>query len=157
MVGIDSEKGTIDATYVVICGGMWTRDLAATVGVTVPLQACEHFYVVTEPIPDLPRIPTLRDYDSYTYYKEDAGKILLGMFEPKAKPWAVDGIPESFCFDELPDDFDHFEPVMEMAMPGWILADTGIQTFFCGPVSRRTCATTWASHLPWTIVSSPLA
>lgn len=136
VVGIDSEKGTIDATYVVICGGMWTRDLAATVGVTVPLQACEHFYVVTEPIPDLPRIPTLRDYDSYTYYKEDAGKILLGMFEPKAKPWAVDGIPESFCFDELPDDFEHFEPVMEMAMHRMpILADTGIQTFFCGPES----------------------
>ena len=86
-------------------------------GVDVPLQACEHFYIVTEPIAGLPRdLPVLRVPDDCAYYKEDAGKLLLGAFEPKAKPWALDGIPEDFCFDELPEDFDHFQPILEKAM-----------------------------------------
>ena len=83
-----------------------------------------------------PDLPVLRDYDGCAYYKEDAGKILLGAFEPDAKPWGMDGIPEDFCFDQLPDDFEHFEPVLMHAlkrMPA--LADAGIQTFFCGPES----------------------
>ena len=105
-------------------------------GVSVPLHAAEHFYVVTEPM-DLPsNLPVMRNMDSCAYYKEDAGKLLIGAFEPKAKPWGMDGIPESFCFDELPEDFDHFQPILEGAIhrvPK--LGETGIRKFFNGPES----------------------
>ena len=135
--GVRVDGQTIAAKAVVLSCGMWTRDLAASIGVNVPLHACEHFYIVTEPFDALtPDLPVLRDYDSCAYYKEDAGKLLLGAFEPKAKPWGMDGIPEDFCFDELPEDFEHFEPILMRAierMPA--LADVGIQTFFCGPES----------------------
>lgn len=130
------DTGTIDADLVVNCGGMWGRDLAAQSGVTLPLHACEHFYIVTEPIPGLGRLPVLRVPDECAYYKEDAGKLLLGAFEPKAKPWGMDGIPADFCFDQLPEDFAHFEPILEAAvnrMP--VLGSAGIQTFFNGPES----------------------
>ncbi|HJP36847.1 MAG TPA: FAD-dependent oxidoreductase [Gammaproteobacteria bacterium] len=137
VTGVGTEAGDIEADFVVLCGGMWTRALAAGVGVLVPLHACEHFYIVTEPIAGLPRdLPSLRDYDACAYYKEDAGKILLGGFEPESKPWGMDGIPESFCFDQLPDDFEHFQPILELAMHRMpLLKEAGIQTFFCGPES----------------------
>ena len=137
IIGVETEAGAIAAETVVLSAGMWTRALAATIGVHVPLHACEHFYVMTDPFEGVtPDLPVLRDYDGCAYYKEDAGKILLGAFEPDAKPWGMDGIPEDFCFDQLPDDYDHFEPVLMQAlkrMPA--LADAGIQTFFCGPES----------------------
>lgn len=132
----DGDRGHIAASMVVNCGGMWGRDLAAANGVTLPLHACEHFYIVTEAIPGLTRLPVLRVPDECAYYKEDAGKILLGAFEPVAKPWGMNGIREDFCFDQLPEDFDHFEPILEQAiarMP--MLADAGIHTFFNGPES----------------------
>ena len=132
----DGESGHIACDMIVNCGGMWARDLAVKSGVSLPLQACEHFYIVTEQIPDMQRLPVLRVPEECAYYKEDAGKILLGAFEPKSKPWAVDGIPEDFCFDQLPEDFDHFEPILEAAvsrMP--ILETAGIHTFFNGPES----------------------
>ena len=130
------ESGQIACDMIVNCGGMWARDLAVKSGVSLPLQACEHFYIVTEQIPDMQRLPVLRVPEECAYYKEDAGKILLGAFEPKAKPWAVDGIPEDFCFDQLPEDFDHFEPILAAAverMP--VLETAGIHTFFNGPES----------------------
>jgi len=133
---MNGERGTIESEIVVNCGGMWARDLAAQSGVTLPLHACEHFYIVTEGIEGLGRLPVLRVPDECAYYKEDAGKILLGAFEPKAKPWGMGGIPEDFCFDQLPEDFDHFEPILEAAvnrMP--ILGTAGIHTFFNGPES----------------------
>ncbi|MEM7467460.1 MAG: FAD-dependent oxidoreductase [Pseudomonadota bacterium] len=135
--GVRTNRGMIKAPIVVIAAGMWSRDFAQQVGVHVPLHACEHFYIVTEPIPELgSNLPVLRDYDAYSYYKEDAGKILLGAFEPISKPWGMDGIPASFCFDELPEDYPHFEPVLEAAMHRLpILNEVGIQTFFCGPES----------------------
>ncbi|WP_199258370.1 GcvT family protein [Paracoccus binzhouensis] len=140
VTGVDwqagDEQGHIAAAHVVNCGGMWGRDLAAQNGVTLPLHACEHFYIVTEAIPGLPQLPVLRVPDECAYYKEDAGKILLGAFEPVAKPWGMAGIREDFCFDQLPEDVDHFEPILEQAiarMP--ILAQTGIHTFFNGPES----------------------
>ncbi len=132
----DGDRGHIAASMVVNCGGMWGRDLAAANGVTLPLHACEHFYIVTEAIPGLGQMPVLRVPDECAYYKEDAGKILLGAFEPVAKPWGMNGIREDFCFDQLPEDFDHFEPILEQAiarMP--MLADAGIHTFFNGPES----------------------
>ncbi|MEQ8368130.1 MAG: FAD-dependent oxidoreductase [Roseicyclus sp.] len=126
--------GTIACDTVVNCAGMWARDFGAMAGVNVPLQACEHFYIVTENIPDLSQLPVLRVPDECAYYKEDAGKFLLGAFEPVSKPWGP--IPEDFEFDQLPEDFEHFEPILEAAcarMP--ILADAGIHTFFNGPES----------------------
>ncbi len=130
------EVGTIACDLVVNCGGMWGRDLAASVGVTLPLHACEHFYIVTEPVAGLSQLPVLRVPDECAYYKEDAGKMMLGAFEPKAKPWGMAGIREDFCFDQLPEDFDHFEPILAAAvnrMP--MLATAGIHTFFNGPES----------------------
>ena len=136
-VGVMTEQGRIDARTVVICGGMWSRDLAAEAGVTIPLHAAEHFYVVTEAIPDLPRnLPVMFLGDEWTYYKEDAGKLLVGFFEPVAKPWGQNGISRDFCFDALPEDIDHIAPHLTAAterVP--VLASTGMQLFFNGPES----------------------
>ena len=116
---------------------MWSHRLAADISVAVPLHAAEHFYIVTEPIDGLPgNLPVLRVPDECAYYKEDAGKLLIGGFEPVAKPWGMQGIPESFCFDSLPEDFDHFEPILEAAVQRVpILGSAGIPTFFNGPES----------------------
>lgn len=135
--GVMTEQGPIAAKKVVICGGMWSRDLAAEIGVTLPLHAAEHFYVVTEAIPDLPReLPVMFTADEWAYYKEDAGKLLVGFFEPGAKPWGHKGISESFCFDSIPEDIDHISPYLEMAMKRVpVLERSGIQLFFNGPES----------------------
>ena len=132
----DGEAAVIACEHVVNCGGMWGRDLAAQSGVTLPLHAAEHFYLVTEPVQGLGRLPVLRVPDECAYYKEDAGKMMLGAFEPKAKPWGMAGIPEDFCFDSLPEDFEHFEPILGMAMNRLPMFETaGIHTFFNGPES----------------------
>ncbi len=137
VVGVETEQGVVRARKVVLACGMWTRELAATVGVGVPLHACEHFYIVTEPFAGVvPTLPVYRDFDHWAYYKEDAGRILLGAFEPVAKPWGMEGIRDDFCFDQLPDDFDHFAPILEDAMRRMpALRTAGIRTFFCGPES----------------------
>ncbi|WP_372921217.1 FAD-dependent oxidoreductase [Roseovarius sp.] len=132
----DGSQGHIAAEHVVNCAGMWGRDLGAMLGVNVPLQACEHFYILSEPIAGLGPLPVLRVPDECAYYKQDAGKMMLGAFEPVAKPWALGGIPEDFEFDQLPEDLDHFEPILEWAvnrMP--MLGEAGIHTFFNGPES----------------------
>ncbi|MEL6701678.1 MAG: FAD-dependent oxidoreductase, partial [Pseudomonadota bacterium] len=110
------EAGEIACDHVVNCGGMWGREVGKMLSTNVPLHACEHFYIVTEAIEGLTQQPVLRVPDECAYYKEDAGKMLLGAFEPKAKPWAMDGIPADFEFDQLPEDFDHFEPILEAAV-----------------------------------------
>ncbi|MEM1073788.1 MAG: FAD-dependent oxidoreductase [Pseudomonadota bacterium] len=140
ITGVDweqnGETGHIQADMVVNCGGMWGHEVGRMAGVNVPLHACEHFYIVTEAIEGLRQLPVLRVPDECAYYKEDAGKMLLGAFEPNAKPWAMNGIPAEFEFDQLPEDFDHFEPILEKAverMP--MLAEAGIHTFFNGPES----------------------
>ncbi len=135
--GVQTAKGEIAAEYVVNCAGMWARDLGAKAGTTVPLHAAEHFYIVTEPIPEIRKhLPVLRDADACTYFKEDAGKLLVGWFEPVAKPWGMDGIPANFEFDSLPDDLDHIEPLLEDAIRRVpILGKSGIQLFFNGPES----------------------
>ena len=130
------EIGTTDTELVVNCAGMWGHNLGKMMGVNVPLHACEHFYIVTEPVKDLEQMPVLRVPDECAYYKEDAGKFMLGAFEPNAKPWGMEGISENFEFDQLPEDFDHFEPILEMAVnriPA--LGEAGIHTFFNGPES----------------------
>ncbi len=134
--GSDGNSGTIRAEHIVNCGGMWGRDLAAASGATLPLHACEHFYLLTEPVDGLTQIPVLRVPDECAYYKADAGKMMLGAFEPVAKPWGMAGIPEDFEFDSLPEDFDHFEPILEKAMHRMPLFETaGVHTFFNGPES----------------------
>jgi glycine cleavage system T protein len=137
VAGVDTEQSSVDAQYVVLCAGMWTRDLAASIGVTVPLQACEHYYVLFQDVPGLDaRMPVLRDYDHCSYFKYDAGKLLVGAFEPNARPWGTQGIPSDFSFGEIEGDFSHFEPVLMDAMrrvPA--LEGAGIQKFFCGPES----------------------
>jgi len=134
--GVRTAEGDVKAQTVVNCGGMWAREIGLMAGVAVPLHAAEHFYVVTEPM-DLPsNLPVMRDMDACAYYKEDAGKLLIGAFEPKAKPWGMNGIPEDFCFDELPEDFEHFQPILEGAIhrvPK--LEQAGIRKFFNGPES----------------------
>ncbi|WP_421702053.1 GcvT family protein [Aliiroseovarius sp.] len=131
-----SEQGHITCDHIVNTAGMWGHEVGRMMGTNVPLHACEHFYIVTENIQGLTQMPVLRVPDECAYYKEDAGKILLGAFEPNAKPWAMNGIPDTFEFDQLPEDFDHFEPILEAAcnrMP--MLAEAGIHTFFNGPES----------------------
>src|ERR1700678_1532304 len=134
---VETAQGRIDADYVVLCGGMWTRDLAAGIGVTVPLHACEHYYVLFQDVQGLnPDMPVLRDYDHCSYFKYDAGKLLVGAFEPHARPWGAGGIPDVFSFGEIAGVFSHFEPVLLDAMrriPA--LESAGIQKFFCGPES----------------------
>ena len=130
------NQGHIECDMIVNCAGMWGHEVGKMSGVNVPLHACEHFYIVTEAITDLTQMPVLRVPDECAYYKEDAGKMLLGAFEPNAKPWGMDGISDKFEFDQLPEDFDHFEPILEYAinrMP--MLAEAGIHTFFNGPES----------------------
>jgi len=137
VIGVSVGDETVKTEIVVNCTGMWGRSVGAMTQTPLPLHACEHFYVVTEPFDGVtPDLPVLRDQDNYAYYKEDAGKILLGAFEPNAKPWGMDGIPEEFCFDELPSDIEHFMPVLERAMARMpSLMNVGIRTWFCGPES----------------------
>jgi 4-methylaminobutanoate oxidase (formaldehyde-forming) len=117
VVGVETEHGYVEAETVVLAGGIWTRHLAQTAGVNVPLQACEHFYVVTEPIAGVvPDMPVLRDPTNYTYFKEETGKIMAGFFEPRGKVWNLDGIPRDFSFGTLPEDWAHVGPVFERSI-----------------------------------------
>ena len=137
VVGVETPQGKIKSEYVVNCAGMWGREVGKMAGVDIPLHANEHFYAVTEPIRGLQSdLPVLRIPDECTYYKEDAGKLLIGAFEPIAKPWGHNGIPDEFCFDQLPDDLEHFEPILNKAIKRLpILETSGIQLFFNGPES----------------------
>ncbi|MBC8194591.1 MAG: GcvT family protein [Actinobacteria bacterium] len=135
VVGVDTDQGPVDAEYVVTCAGMWSHELGRKAEVNIPLHACEHFYLVTEPIPDLPSgLPTLRDTDNCIYVKEDAGRLLVGAFEPIAKPFGAGGPPTDRPFMQLDEDWDHLAPVYERAcqrVP--ILGEIGIRLFFNGP------------------------
>jgi 4-methylaminobutanoate oxidase (formaldehyde-forming) len=136
--GVSTEHGDIACEFVVNAAGMWSRGLGKLVGVNVPLHACEHYYAHTEKIQDLPSdLPVMRDHDRSAYYREDAGSLLVGAFEPNARPWGMEGIPEDFCFDELPGHAEEqFMPVLEHAMARVpMLADVGWRSFFCGPES----------------------
>ncbi|MBV9697034.1 MAG: GcvT family protein, partial [Gammaproteobacteria bacterium] len=135
--GVATAQGEVRADVVVNCAGMWGREVGEWADVTVPLHAAEHFYIVTEPVPGLKSgLPILRDADACTYFKEDAGKLLVGWFEPVAKPWATHGIPRECAFEQLPPDLAHIEPLFARAMARVpALAETGIQVFFNGPES----------------------
>ena len=138
VTGVETDKGPIEAEVVVICAGQWAKAVGAMAGVHVPLHSAEHFYVVSERIDGVhPDLPILRDPDGYTYFKEEVGGLVIGGFEPEAKPWvAPDRLPYPFEFQLLDEDWDHFSVLMESALlriPA--LHDTGIRKFYNGPES----------------------
>jgi len=136
--GVRTDDGDIDAEIVVNCAGQWAKAVGAMCGVNVPLHSAEHFYVVTETIEGVhPDLPILRDPDGYTYFKEEVGGLVVGGFEPQAKPWvSPDAIPYPFEFQLLDEDWEHFEILMNSAL--WripALEVTGIKKFYNGPES----------------------
>ena len=138
VTGVRTDRGDIDAEVVVNCAGQWAKAVAEMVGVTVPLHSAEHFYVVTDQIEGVhPDLPILRDPDGYTYFKEEVGGLVVGGFEPEAKPWvSPDAIPYPFEFALLEEDWDHFSILMDNALlriPA--LRETGIRKFYNGPES----------------------
>ena len=139
IIGVETAKGKIECEYIVLAAGMWSRQIAENIGVSVPLYPNEHFYIITEPMKNLPKnLPVLRDYNNCLYLKEDVGKMLVGIFEPVAKNAFKDKgiVPNDFSFGEFPDDFDHFEPYLEKSfhrLP--MLENAGIRKFFSGPES----------------------
>ena len=139
IVGVETNFGRIECEYVVMATGMWSRQIAKEIDVSVPLYPDEHFYMLSEPIAEIDRsLPVLRDYNNCLYLKEDAGKLLVGVFEPNAKPAFTNNykVPDDFSFGELPEDFDHFEPYLLNAMKRVpCLEKSGIRKFFNGPES----------------------
>ena len=138
VTGVRTGQGDVEAEVVVNCAGQWAKQVGAMCGVTVPLHSAEHFYVVTEQIDGVHRdLPILRDPDGYTYIKEEVGGLLVGGFEPEAKPWvAPDKLPYPFEFQLLAEDWDHFEILMDSAVARIpALAETGIKMFYNGPES----------------------
>jgi glycine cleavage system T protein len=117
VAGVSTAHGEVACEVVVNCAGMWAREIGRMAGVTVPLHASEHFYIVTEPMAGVaPDVPVLRDTDGYIYVREEVGGLLMGGFEPVAKPWGTDGIPADFAFSLLPEDWEHFRVLMEQAV-----------------------------------------
>ncbi len=137
ITGVETPQGTIACEVVIACAGQWTRALAATIGVNVPLVSVEHQYMITEPIPGVtPGLPTLRDPDRLTYWKEEVGGLVMGGYEPNPVPWAVDGIPEGFHFTLLSSDFEQFEQFMAPAIGRVPALETaGIKQLLNGPES----------------------
>ncbi|OED41568.1 FAD-dependent oxidoreductase [Chromatiales bacterium (ex Bugula neritina AB1)] len=134
---VETSRGTICCEKVVCCAGQWTREFAARVGVNVPLVSVQHQYMLTGTIPGVTAdLPTLRDPDRLTYYKEEVGGLVMGGYEPNPIPWAVDGIPEGFSYSLLDSDFDHFEPMLELSL-GRVpaLAEADIKQLTNGPES----------------------
>ena len=137
VTGVVTEKGEIEAEIVVNCAGLWARGLGKLAGVNIPLQAAEHYYLLTEPIDGVhPDLPIIEDFGRYSYFREEVGGLLVGFFEPVAAPWGMDGIPKDFAFGELKPDWDRMMPYIEIAMERVpIVKETGIHKFFCGPES----------------------
>ena len=135
--GVETDGGDIQADVVVNCGGQWARKIGAMCGVDVPLYSCEHMYIVTRQIDGItPDLPVMRDYDGMIYFKEEVGGLVMGGFEPSAKPWGMDGIPDEFEFTLLPDDWDQFEILMTNAMHRVPALETvEVRQFINGPES----------------------
>ncbi|MHA1190135.1 MAG: GcvT family protein, partial [Alphaproteobacteria bacterium] len=137
IIGVETSAGTIETSVVVCCAGQWTRDFAKTIGVNVPLVSVQHQYMITEAIDGVtPDLPTLRDPDTLTYYKEDVGGLVMGGYEANPVPWAINGIPDGFHYTLLDSDFDHFEPMMRRALERVPALETaGIKELINGPES----------------------
>ena len=137
VTGVRTEQGDIAAEFVVNCAGMWAREVGRMAGVDVPLHAAEHYYLISEPVEGVhQKLPILRDPGNSAYIREEAGKIMVGFFEPVARPWGMQGIPKDFCFNDIQADWDRMMPVIEKSLQRVpVLMDTGIKLFFCGPES----------------------
>ncbi len=137
VTGVRTSLGDIKTDIVVNCAGMWAREFGALAGVTIANQAAEHYYLITEPIKNLPRnMPVLEDPGAYGYYREEGGGLMVGLFEPVCAPWKVEGIPSDFSFGELPPDWERMTPFLERAMSRVpITAEVGMKKLFCGPES----------------------
>ncbi|HET6213285.1 MAG TPA: FAD-dependent oxidoreductase [Micromonosporaceae bacterium] len=137
VVGVRTPHGDIEAEYVVNCAGMWARQLGEAAGVNIPLQAAEHYYLITEPVDGVDgSLPVLEDPASYGYFREEGGGLMLGLFETVCAPWHVDRIPEDFSFGVLPPDWDRMAPYLEKAMARIpVSMEAGVRMFFCGPES----------------------
>jgi 4-methylaminobutanoate oxidase (formaldehyde-forming) len=137
VTGVVTDQGTIEAEYVVNCAGMWAKQVGAMAGVSVPLQAIEHAYLISEPFEGVSRdLPIFEDPDRFAYYREEVGGLMVGLFEPVAAPWSLDEIPDDFSFGEIPSDWERLAPFLEYAMeilPD--LANVGIRKLFTGPES----------------------
>ena len=137
VTGVITDRGPVEAEYVVNCAGMWAREVGALAGVAVPLQAVEHCYLISEPIDGVsPDLPILEVPDRHAYYREETGGLMVGLFEPIAAPWSLDQIPDAFSFGEIPSDWDRLAPFIEHAierLPG--LDTVGIRKLFTGPES----------------------
>jgi 4-methylaminobutanoate oxidase (formaldehyde-forming) len=137
VAGVRTADGDIEAEYVVAASGMWGREVGAMAGVSVPLQALAHYYVITEAIRGLaPGLPTIKTAPDYAYVKNEGAGLMVGFFEPGSYPWASHGIPGDAEFTRLPEDWDHLGPFYENMMKRLpVLAETGIRLHFCGPES----------------------
>jgi glycine cleavage system aminomethyltransferase T/glycine/D-amino acid oxidase-like deaminating enzyme len=137
VTGIDTSHGHVEAEVVVNCAGMWARELGDRSGVNIPLQSAEHYYLITERIPELGRsLPVLEDPASFGYFREEVGGLMIGLFEPVCAPWRVEGVPEDFSFGSLPPDWDRMGQYVETAMRRVpITMEVGVKKFFCGPES----------------------
>jgi 4-methylaminobutanoate oxidase (formaldehyde-forming) len=132
-----TDHGTIECEYVVNCAGMWARQLGAMSGVNIPLQAAEHYYLITEQMEGLqPDWPVIEDPGNFGYYREEVGGLMIGLFETQCAPWNIDRIPNDSSFTSIQPDWDRMGPYVEAAMSRVPRSlDTGIRTFFCGPES----------------------
>ena len=137
IAGVVTKHGTIETRALVICAGLWSRRVGAMAGVSVPLWPCEHYYLLTAPVAGLAgAMPTLSDHDGHLYIRDDSGGLLVGCFEPHARPIDPELLGEDFAFGLLPEDWDHFEPMMLNALHRIpILAETGVRTLLNGPES----------------------
>jgi heterotetrameric sarcosine oxidase gamma subunit len=137
VVAVATAYGRIETEIVVNCAGMWAREVGRLADVDVPLQAAEHYYMISDAVEGVhPRLPILRDPGRSCYIREEAGKLMVGIFEPVAQPWRVAGIPHDFTFGEIPPDWDRMQPYLERAIERVpVLANTGIKMLFCGPES----------------------
>ena len=117
VVGVETDQGFLECETVVNCAGMWARELGSRSGLVIPNQAAEHYYLITEPIEGVtPDLPIFEDPAAYGYYREEGGGLMVGLFEPDAAPWRVDGIPSDFSFGTLPPDWDRVGPALQTAM-----------------------------------------
>ena len=150
--GVQLKDQIVKCEYVVLATGMWSRQIGEEMGVSIPLYPAEHFYVITEPMKDLPKnIPVLRDFDDCLYLKEDAGKMLIGIFERKSIPAfdKTNRVPEDFSFSEFPENFEHFEPYLNAALKRVpVLETAGIRKFFSGPESFTPDTNTLLGEVP---------
>lgn len=137
VTGVTTSQGNVEAEYVVNCTGMWARQLGQAAGVNIPLQAAEHYYLITDTMPGIsPSFPVLEDPASHGYYREEAGGLMIGLFEPVCAPWNVGRIPEDFAFGEIAPDWDRMGPYVERAMQRVPASmNVGVRKLFCGPES----------------------